>query len=78
LGLGFAACDRGDGNQRGDAPGTTAPDRSPTAKAPEGADTSATAMSDSDLEQAIKAKLDADEQLRTANLDIDANADKKK
>jgi osmotically-inducible protein OsmY len=33
-------------------------------------------MSNSDLENAVKAKLSTDEQLRTANLDVDANASK--
>ncbi|HWQ36691.1 MAG TPA: BON domain-containing protein [Blastocatellia bacterium] len=33
-------------------------------------------MSDSDLENSIKAKINSDEQLRAANLDVDANADR--
>jgi osmotically-inducible protein OsmY len=33
-------------------------------------------MSDSDLEQAIRAKLESDAQLKDAKLDVDANADK--
>jgi len=37
---------------------------------------SATTMSDSDLETAIKNKFDADTNLRAANLDIDADAEK--
>ena len=35
-----------------------------------------TAMSDSDLENAIKAKLNTDAQLKAANLDVDADASK--
>lgn len=37
--------------------------------------TSANAMTDSELENVIKAKLDSDVQLRNANLDVDANVD---
>ena len=33
-------------------------------------------MSDSDLEKAVRAKLDSDAQLKDAKLDVDANADK--
>jgi osmotically-inducible protein OsmY len=33
-------------------------------------------MSNSDLENAVRAKLGSDEQLRTAKLDVDANASK--
>jgi osmotically-inducible protein OsmY len=33
-------------------------------------------MSDSDLEKAIRAKLESDTQLKDAKLDVDANADK--
>ncbi|HEX4987711.1 MAG TPA: BON domain-containing protein [Candidatus Binatia bacterium] len=33
-------------------------------------------MSDSDLEQAIRAKFESDAQLKDAKLDVDANADK--
>lgn len=40
------------------------------------ADQSKTKMTDSDLETAIKAKLNSDEQLRAAKLDVDANADR--
>jgi len=36
----------------------------------------ATKMSDSDLEKAIRAKLESDAQLKDAKLDVDANADK--
>jgi osmotically-inducible protein OsmY len=33
-------------------------------------------MSDSDLEKAVRAKLESDAQLEDAKLDVDANADK--
>lgn len=39
--------------------------------------TTKTTMSDSDLENAIKAKIDTDAQLKAAGLDIDAEAEKK-
>ena len=34
------------------------------------------AMSDSDLEKAVRTKLESEPQLKAANLDVDANADK--
>lgn len=34
-------------------------------------------MSNSDLENAVKAKLQSDEQLRAANINVDANSDKR-
>jgi osmotically-inducible protein OsmY len=34
------------------------------------------AMSDSDLEKAVRAKLESEPQLKDAKLDVDANADK--
>ena len=37
---------------------------------------SASKMSDSDLEQAIRARLDSDAQLKEAKLDVDADVDK--
>jgi hyperosmotically inducible periplasmic protein len=39
--------------------------------------TTKTTMSDSDLENAIKAKIDTDAQLKAAGLDVDAEAEKK-
>jgi osmotically-inducible protein OsmY len=78
LGVGFAACDRTDDVRRSGAPGrladeksagSTAPARSPNKR-------TETKMSNSDLEEAVKAKLSMEEELRTANLDVDANADK--
>lgn len=76
MGVGFVACDRASEERRSEAPspttpGTTAP--APGTAAPKSADSK---MSNSDLEKAVKTKLSADEQLRTANLDVDANADK--
>ena len=76
LGVGFAACDRAGDERRSEAPSpttseTTAP--APGTAAPKSADMK---MSNSDLEKAVKAKLSADEQLRTADLDVDANAEK--
>jgi osmotically-inducible protein OsmY len=80
LGVAVAACDKGDSNRRTDAPGRTDTDKAkgstataPRTDAPGG---SAKKMSNSDLENAIKAKLSSDDQLRAANLKVDANADK--
>jgi BON domain len=88
LGVGFAACDRADDAKRSDATGRTEGDKGkdltastprtdspgsmPRAESPTGS----AKRSDSDLENAVKAKLSSDEQLRTANLKVDANADK--
>lgn len=43
---------------------------------PAGQTTSVSKMSDSDLEQAIRAKFDSDAQLKEAKLDVDADVDK--
>jgi osmotically-inducible protein OsmY len=87
LAVGLAACDRADDGRRSDAPGRTETDKAkdtastprtdspastPRAESPAGS----AKMSDSDLEKAVKAKLGSDEQLRNANLKVDANADK--
>jgi hypothetical protein len=74
LGIGVAACDRAD-ERKSEAPPPTTPGApiTPGPAAPKPADPK---MSNSDLENAVKAKLSADEQLRTANLDVDANASK--
>ena len=82
LGIGVVACDRADERRSeappaatpgpGTTPGTPSPSTPGTTASP-GADTK---MSNSDLENAVKAKLSADEQLTTANLDVDANASK--
>ena len=78
LGVGFAACDRADDASRRGAPGRLADEKSPGSTAPAGSSNkrTETKMSNSDLEEAVKAKLRMEEQLRTANLDVDANADK--
>jgi osmotically-inducible protein OsmY len=70
LGVGFAACDRTDDARRSEKnAGSAAPVGSPSE--PRGAK-----VSNSDLEEAVKAKLSTEEQLRTADLDVEANADK--
>jgi osmotically-inducible protein OsmY len=46
----------------------------PTSQTPAGP--SVSKMSDSDLEQAIRAKFESDTQLKDAKLDVDADADK--
>jgi osmotically-inducible protein OsmY len=51
--------------------GCDEPNRQPT-----GQTTSVSKMSDSDLEQAIRAKFDSDAQLKEAKLDVDADVDK--
>jgi hypothetical protein len=78
LGVGFAACDRTDDARRSGAPGRLVDEKSPGSTAPAGSPNkrTETKMSNSDLEEAVKAKLTMEEQLRTANLDIDADADK--
>jgi hypothetical protein len=75
---GFAACDRTDDARRSDAPGRLADEKSAGSTAPAGSPSkrTETKMSNSDLEEAVKAKLSMEEQLRAANLDVDANADK--
>jgi osmotically-inducible protein OsmY len=81
LGFGLVAC-QGDRNRSSDtskSPGPAADSTnspSPTATAPSPG-SSSTAMSNSDLENAIKSKLQSDDQLRTAKIDVNANADKK-
>jgi osmotically-inducible protein OsmY len=70
LGVGFAACDRTNDARRSEKNvGSAAPVGSPSE--PRGAK-----VSNSDLEEAVKAKLSTEEQLRTADLDVEANADK--
>jgi BON domain len=82
LGIGVGACGKADERRSeappaakpgpGTTPGTPSPSTPGMAPSP-GADTK---MSDSDLEKAVKAKLSADEQLKTAKLDVDADASK--
>ena len=76
LGVGFAACDRTDDARRSGAPGQLADEKSAGSTAPAGSPNkrTETKMSNSDLEEAVKAKLSMEEELRTANLDVDANA----
>jgi osmotically-inducible protein OsmY len=52
--------------------GCDEPNRQPTSQTT----ASSSKMSDSDLEQAIRAKFESDAQLKDAKLDVDANADK--
>jgi|GEM_PF-2060369 len=84
LGFGLAAC-QGDRNNnrtsdtsKSPGPMADAP-KSPGSPAtgPASGPTASTAMSDSDLENAVKAKIQSDEKLRAANINVNANADKK-
>jgi hypothetical protein len=78
LGIGVVACDRAD-ERRSQAPPPTTPGIPITPGTPITPGPAASKnpkMSNSDLENAVKAKLSADEQLRTAKLDVDANASK--
>ena len=61
------------------APSTNAP-ATPSVSGPsqERAATSTSKMSDSELEKAIRAKLESDEATRQANLSVDADADENK
>ena len=52
--------------------GCDEPNRQPTSQTT----SSASKMSDSDLEQAIRAKFESDAQLKDAKLDVDADVDK--
>jgi len=52
--------------------GCDEPNQQPTSQTT----SSSSKMSDSDLEQAIRAKFESDAQLKDAKLDVDANADK--
>lgn len=86
LGVGLAACDRADEGRRSEAPGpakekdkmagSPSLPETPAAKSDPSAAKTDTKMSDSDLENAVKAKLSSDEQLRSADLKVDADADK--
>ena len=67
LGVAFAACDRTDDARRSEKNlGSTAPLGSASERS----------VSNSDLEETVKAKLSTEEQLRAANLDVEANVDK--
>lgn len=67
LNLVVAGCDDRDRRPAQTSPGPT----SPGVSAP-----SAAKMSDSDLEKAVRAKLETDAALKEAKLDVDADADK--
>jgi len=70
LGVGFASCNRTDDARRsGKNPGSTAPLGSASER-------SEAKVSNSDLEETVKAKLSTEEQLRAANLDVEANVGK--
>lgn len=64
LNMTLAGCDEGSRQPANQA--TPSPSTAP----------SAVGMSDSDLEKAVRAKLESDPQLKNAQLDVDANADK--
>ncbi len=68
LGTGFAGCSK-DGDNR--TPGNTSSDNT-TATAPATA-----ALSNADLENVVKAKIQSDDQLRAADIKVNADADKK-
>jgi len=74
LGVGLSACGKDRQDRVADTT-TTAPSATPNTSTTPG--TSGTTMSNSDVENAIKAKLQSDEQLRAANIKVDADADKK-
>ena len=70
LNLVVAGCDERDRRPAQTGPTTAAP-TTPPASTP-----SASKMSDSDLEKAVRVKLESDTALKEAKLDVDANADK--
>jgi len=74
LGVGLTGCGKDRQDRVADTT-TTAPSATPNTTTTPG--TSGTRMSNSDVENAIKAKLQSDEQLRAANIKVDADADKK-
>jgi osmotically-inducible protein OsmY len=71
LGVGMAGCSR-DRDQRS-TDTKTAPDTTVVVNPP----ASSASTSNSDIENAVKAKFQSDEQLRAANINVDANSDKK-
>ncbi|MEX0803568.1 MAG: peptidoglycan-binding protein [Candidatus Binatia bacterium] len=85
--LGAAACGRSEDKTSGvpatsnetetaTAPATTGETETATAPATSNETKTTAKMSNADLENAVKAKLNADEQLRAANLGVSANTDK--
>ena len=71
LGVGVVGCSRDRDDRSKDS--TTNRDTT-VANTPS---TTGAPMSNSDLENAVKAKLQSDEQLRAANINVDANSDKR-
>lgn len=70
LGVGFAVCDRTDDARRSEKNlGSTAPLGSASER-------SEAKVSNFDLEETVKAKLSTEEEVRTAKLDVEANADR--
>lgn len=77
LGIGLSACGRDSATNT-----TTAPSEPPPVATAPSAPTappvdSGTAMSNSEMENVIKTRLQSDEQLRAADLDVDVDADKR-
>ena len=72
LGIGFIGCSRESDNQARET--TTTRDSSTTTTVPA---TPNPTLSSSDLENVVKAKLQSDDQLRVANINVNADADKK-
>jgi hypothetical protein len=62
LGLVYVGCDRG---------------KEPGTKTESAGTQTESKMSDSDLEKAVRAKIESDPQLKQANINVDANADRK-
>jgi osmotically-inducible protein OsmY len=62
LTVGYLGCDRG---------------KEPGTKSESAGAKTESKMSDSDLEKAVRAKIESDPQLKQANINVDANADKK-
>lgn len=69
LGTGFVGCSKDDDNR---TPGNTTTRDTTTATAPATA-----SLSNADLENVVKAKLQNDDQLRAADISVNADADKK-
>ena len=72
LGVGFVGCSRDrDQQATGNTTNDTATSTAPATMPPN------PVISSSDLENAVKAKLQSDDQLRTASINVNADADKK-
>jgi osmotically-inducible protein OsmY len=72
LGIGFVGCSRDSENRAGETTATR--DTTTTTAAPA---TPNPTLSSSDLENVVKAKLQSDDQVRAANISVNADADKK-